>query len=44
VEEDAIAELAGVLLACDRLSAACVGPDEGKFKAAIGNGVARKAA
>ena len=39
VEEDAVAELAGVLLAPDRLSAACVGPDEGKFKAAIGNGV-----
>ncbi len=44
VEEDAVAELAGVLLARDRLSAACVGPDEGKFKAAIGNGVTRKAA
>jgi predicted Zn-dependent peptidase len=44
VEEDAVAELAGVLFARDRLSAACVGPDEGKFKTAIGNGVARKAA
>ena len=44
VEEDAVAELAAVLLASERLSAACVGPDEGKFKAAIGNGVTRKAA
>src|SRR5437868_4399319 len=33
VEPDAIAELAGVLLAPDRLSAACVGPDEDRFRA-----------
>ncbi|HKB94911.1 MAG TPA: pitrilysin family protein [Gaiellaceae bacterium] len=44
VEEDAIAELAGVLLAPERLSAACVGPAEDRFRAAIGNGVVRKAA
>jgi predicted Zn-dependent peptidase len=44
VEEDAVAELAGVLLAPERLSAACVGPDEGKFKVAVGGGAARKAA
>ena len=44
VEEDAIAELAGLLFAPERLSAAGVGPDEGRFRAAIGNGVARKAA
>ncbi|HXR12192.1 MAG TPA: pitrilysin family protein [Gaiellaceae bacterium] len=44
VEEDAVAELVGVLLAPERLSAACVGPDEDRFTAAIGNGVARKAA
>jgi predicted Zn-dependent peptidase len=44
VEEDAVAELAGMLLAPDRLSAACVGPDEGRFKAAVGGGVTRKAA
>jgi predicted Zn-dependent peptidase len=44
VEEDAVAELAGMLLAPDRLSAACVGPDEGRFKAAVGGGAARKAA
>jgi predicted Zn-dependent peptidase len=44
VEPDAIAELAGVLLAPDRLSAACVGPDEDRFRAAIGNGAVRKAA
>ena len=37
-------ELAGVLLASDRLSAACVGPNEDRFRAAIGNGVTRKAA
>src|SRR3989440_2789035 len=44
VEPDAVAELAGVLLASDRLSAACVGPNEDRFRAAIGNGVTRKAA
>ena len=44
VEPDAIAELAGVLLEPDRLSAACVGPDEDRFRAAIGNGAVRKAA
>jgi predicted Zn-dependent peptidase len=44
VEPDAVAELAGVLLDSDRLSAACVGPDEDHFRAAIGNGVAKRAA
>ena len=44
VEEDALAELAGVLLAPERLSAACVGPDEGRFRTAIGNGVTEAAA
>jgi predicted Zn-dependent peptidase len=44
VEEDAVAELAAVLLGADRLSAACVGPDEDRFRAAIGNGVVKKAA
>jgi predicted Zn-dependent peptidase len=44
VEPDAVAELAGVLLASDRLSAACVGPNEDRFRAAIGNGVVRMAA
>jgi predicted Zn-dependent peptidase len=44
VDEDTIAELAGVLLAPERLSAACVGPDEDRFRAAIGDGAARKAA
>jgi predicted Zn-dependent peptidase len=44
VEQDAVAELADVLLGSDRLSAACVGPDEDRFRAAIGNGVAKKAA
>ncbi|MBV8480168.1 MAG: insulinase family protein [Actinobacteria bacterium] len=44
VEPDAVAELAGVLLAPERLSAAGVGPDEDRFRAAIGNGVARQAA
>jgi len=44
VEEDAVAELAGALLAPERLSAAGVGPDEGRFKAAIGNGVTLAAA
>jgi len=44
VEPDAVAELAGVLLAPERLSAAGVGPDEDRFRAAIGNGVSRKAA
>jgi predicted Zn-dependent peptidase len=44
VEEDAVAELAGVLLGPERLSAACVGPNEDRFRAAIGNGAVRKAA
>jgi predicted Zn-dependent peptidase len=44
VEPDAVAELAGVLLAPDRLSAACVGPNEGRFRAAVGNGGIRRAA
>jgi len=44
VEPDEVAELAGVLLGPDLLSAACVGPDEGRFRAAIGNGAVRKAA
>jgi predicted Zn-dependent peptidase len=48
VDEDAIAELAGDLLAPDRLSASGVGPDEGRFRAAIvhanANLVARAAA
>jgi len=37
VDEDAIAELAGVLLAPDRLSASGVGPDEDRFRAAVGH-------
>jgi len=44
VEEDAIAELAGVLLAPERLSAAGVGPDEGRFRAAIVTSVTKAAA
>ncbi|HEY2542007.1 MAG TPA: pitrilysin family protein [Gaiellaceae bacterium] len=44
VEPDAVAELAGMLLGPDRLSAACVGPDEYRFRDAIGNGAVRKAA
>jgi predicted Zn-dependent peptidase len=48
VDEDAIAELAGVLLAPDRLSASGVGPDEDRFRAAVAhanpNLVARAAA
>jgi len=44
VEPDAVAELAGVLLGADRLSAACVGPDEDRFRAAIGSGAAKRAA
>jgi len=44
VEEDEVAELADVLLGPDRLSAACVGPNEDRFRAAIGNGAVRKAA
>ncbi|MHB8470855.1 MAG: M16 family metallopeptidase [Gaiellaceae bacterium] len=35
VDEDAVAELAGVLLAPDRLSAAGVGPDERAFRRAV---------
>jgi predicted Zn-dependent peptidase len=35
VEVDALAELAGVLLAPERLSAAGIGPDEGRFLAAV---------
>jgi predicted Zn-dependent peptidase len=48
VDEDAIAELAGILLAPDRLSASGVGPDEDHFRAAVGHAnatlVARAAA
>ncbi len=44
VEPDAVAELAGVLLAPERMSAACVGPNEDRFRTAIGTGSARKAA
>jgi predicted Zn-dependent peptidase len=44
VEEDAVAELAGVLLAPELLSAAGVGPDEERFKAAVGNGATQAAA
>jgi len=48
VDEDAIAELAGVLLAPDQLSASGVGPDEDHFCAAVGHAnahlVARAAA
>jgi predicted Zn-dependent peptidase len=35
VEVDALAELAGVLLAPEKLSAAGIGPDEGRFLAAV---------
>jgi predicted Zn-dependent peptidase len=35
VDEDALAELAGVLLAPERLSASGVGPDEKRFRAAV---------
>ena len=35
VDEDALAELAAVLLAPDRLSASGVGPDEDRFRAAV---------
>ncbi|MGH3000032.1 MAG: M16 family metallopeptidase, partial [Gaiellaceae bacterium] len=44
VEPDAVAELAAVLLAPERLSAACVGPDEDRFRLAIASSAARKAA
>jgi len=48
VDEDAIAELAGVLLAPDQLAASGVGPDEDHFRAAVGHAnahlVARAAA
>ena len=44
VEADAVAELADVLLAADRLSAACVGPEEDRFRAALGNGAVKRAA
>jgi len=48
VDEDALAELAGVLLSSDQLSAAGVGPDEEKFREAVqhanANLVARAAA
>jgi predicted Zn-dependent peptidase len=37
VDEDALAELAGVLLAPERLSASGVGPDEKRFRAAVGH-------
>ena len=35
VDEDALAELAGLLLAPDRLSASGVGPDEDRFRTAV---------
>jgi predicted Zn-dependent peptidase len=35
VEPDAIAELAAVLLAPERLSAACIGPNEERFLSAL---------
>ena len=35
VDADAVAELAGVLLAPERLSAAGIGPDEGRFREAV---------
>jgi hypothetical protein len=35
VEAEGLAELAGVLLAPERLSAAAIGPDEGRFLAAV---------
>ncbi len=35
VEPDAVAELAGVLLAAERLSAAGIGPDEDRFREAV---------
>jgi predicted Zn-dependent peptidase len=48
VEEDAIAELAAALLPPERLAAAGVGPDEDRFRSAVGRAnsalVARKAA
>src|SRR4051812_7944806 len=48
VDEDALAELAGVLLSSDQLSASGVGPDEEKFREAVqhanANLVARAAA
>jgi predicted Zn-dependent peptidase len=44
VDPDAVAELAGVLLDPDRLSAACVGPDEDRFRTAIGNGAVTRVA
>ena len=44
VEPSELAELAAVLLSADKLAAACVGPDEGVFRAAVGGSVARAAA
>ena len=44
VEPAELAELAAVLLPTDKLAAACVGPDEGVFRAAVGGSVARAAA
>jgi predicted Zn-dependent peptidase len=44
VEVDAVAELAGALFGPNRMSAACVGPNEDRFRAAIGAGAARRAA
>jgi len=35
VEPESVSELAGTLLASDRLSAACIGPDEDRFLAAL---------
>jgi hypothetical protein len=36
VEEDELAELATTLLPSERLAAAGVGPDEARFRAAVG--------
>jgi predicted Zn-dependent peptidase len=35
VEAESVAELAGTLLAVDRLSAACIGPSEERFRSAL---------
>ena len=44
VDRDELAELAAVLLAPERLSASCVGPDEDRFRAAIGSELVERAA
>ena len=44
VEPGELAELAAVLLPTDKLGAACVGPDESVFRAAVGGSVAQAAA